>query len=100
MDWKGQLNLENPEAESLPSELQFQNHLEKLLNPADEGILTDQIIEVKEVKEVIERKIKPNKSCIQVIARSVDCVFMFFVQHYLGGWLPFNMDFSKVENVI
>ena len=53
----------------------FQNHLEKLLNPADEGILTDlsnhhtripvldQTIEVKEVKEVIEKQIKPNKSC-------------------------------------
>ena len=26
--------------------------------------------------------------------------FMFVVQHYLCGWLPFNMDFCKVENAI
>ena len=67
IDWKGQFNPGNPDAESQPSESQFQNHLEKLLNPADEGILTDlsnhhttitvsnQTIEVKEVKEVISK---------------------------------------------
>ena len=41
INWKGQFNPKYPEADSHPSELQFQNHLEELLNPAVERILTD-----------------------------------------------------------
>ena len=68
IDWKGRFNPENPDAASQTSE----SHLEKLRNPADEGILTDLsnlhttipvLDQTIEVKEVIEKQIKPNKSC-------------------------------------
>ena len=53
----------------------FHNHLERLLNPSGEIIQTDltdyrtsipqldKNIDVSEVKHVIEKQIKPNKSC-------------------------------------
>ena len=76
IDWKGQFNpVQNSDAEHQPSESQFQEHLEKLLNPSDDAITTnlsdyhttipvlDDVIPVKEVLHVIEKQVKPNAGC-------------------------------------
>jgi len=75
IDWKGEFNPKNRDNEHQPSEEQFQEHLEKLLNPSDESITTDlsdyhttipvldDPIPVKEVLHVIEKQVKPNAGC-------------------------------------
>ena len=37
IDWKGQFNPESSDDVNQPSELQFRDHLENLLNPGNEG---------------------------------------------------------------
>lgn len=75
IDWKGQFKPEDHDGEIHPSESEFQEHLEKLLNPADETITTDlsdhhttipvldDPIQPKEVSEVLDNHVKPDKGC-------------------------------------
>ena len=75
IDWKGQFNPVPTNDENRPSEMEFQEHLEKLLNPADEFIHTDlsnhhvsipvldDRIEVREVTNVLEKQVKPDTGC-------------------------------------
>ena len=75
IDWKGQFNPGNHDSEPQPSELEFQEHLEKLLNPRGERItvdlseyhttipILDEPIRTKEVSEVLEENVKPDKGC-------------------------------------
>ena len=75
IDWRGQFSPECHDSANEPSESQFQFHLEKLLNPVDGEIpmvvpdnhvtipVLDKIIEEKEVNEVIERQVKPDRGC-------------------------------------
>ena len=75
VDWKGQFNPVPFDENSKPSETQFQNHLEKLLNPANETINTDisdyhinipvldEKIALKEVSDVLEMQVKSDRGC-------------------------------------
>ena len=75
IDWKGQFNPESHDSEAQPSEAEFQEHLEKLLNPSGEistadlgeyrttiPVLDDPIV-TKEVSDVLEKHVKPDKGC-------------------------------------
>ena len=75
IDWKGQFNPENHDNDAQPSESEFQEHLEKLLNPSGEYITTDleeyrttipildDPIVNKEVSDVLDKHVKPDKGC-------------------------------------
>lgn len=76
IDWKGRFNPEHTDdTDNQPSEAEFQEHLEKLLNPGDEAITTDlsnyhttipvldNVIPVKEVADVIAKQVNPNTGC-------------------------------------
>ena len=75
IDWKGRFNPVPQNDEHQPSELEFQAHLEKLLNPDTETVNTDlsdynvQIpvldgkIEAEEVNEVLMSQVKENRGC-------------------------------------
>ena len=74
IDWRGQFNPVPQNHDDQPSETEFQNHLEKLLNPRNETIETDlsnhhvripvldDNIEVKEV-DVLKSQVKKDKGC-------------------------------------
>ena len=69
IDWKGRFDQVPQDNDKQPSEAQFQDHLEKLLNPDNETITTDlsnyhvkipildDKIDVKECKEVLESQV-------------------------------------------
>ena len=72
IDWKGEFNV--TKENTCPSEMEFQDHLERLLNPPlcekidISGATTtipilDNDISISEVKNVINKQIKPNKTC-------------------------------------
>ena len=74
IDWKGQFNPVPHDLGSEPSETEFQNHLEELLNPGDDGMpalsethitipVLDSAIESKEVDDVICKQLKENRGC-------------------------------------
>ena len=75
IDWKGQFNPVPENNDDQPSETQFQDHLEKLLNPRNETIecnftdhqvripVLDDNIEVKEVDDVLKSQVKGDKGC-------------------------------------
>ena len=75
IDWKGQFDPTNVSNDTQPTEPQFRKHLEDLLNPPTECEqldlsnynvsvpILDKKIEVKEVKDVKEKQVKPDKSC-------------------------------------
>ena len=75
IDWKGQFDPENHDSESQPSELEFQEHLENLLHPSGELLtpdlsaysttipILDDPIQNKEVSDVLDNQVKPNKGC-------------------------------------
>ena len=75
IDWKGRFDPVPQDNDNQPSEAQFQDHLEKLLNPDNETITTDlsnyhvkipildDKIDVKECKEVLESQVKEDKGC-------------------------------------
>ena len=75
IDWKGQFKPETHDGEIQPSEEEFREHLEKLLNPGEEPITTDlsdyhttipildDRIRPDEVKEVLDFHVKPEKGC-------------------------------------
>ena len=75
IDWKGQFNPVPQNHYNQPSETEFQNHLEILLNPHNEIIetdlsnhnvripLLDDNIEVKEVDDVLKSQVKGDKGC-------------------------------------
>ena len=75
IDWKGRFDPANMNNETQPCEEEFRKHLEDLLNPpsSNEKIdisnyrvnvpLLDNNIEMKEIKHVQEKQIKPDKSC-------------------------------------
>ena len=73
IDWRGEFN--STQKIIRPTESEFQEHLEWLLNPPGEAIaidvmeyittvpILDDHINISEVTAVIEKQIKPNKSC-------------------------------------
>ena len=75
IDWKGQFDPTNTESSISPSETEFRDHLEKLLNPSIDSApldlseyhtripVLDASIRIKEVTDVHEKNVKPDKSC-------------------------------------
>ena len=74
IDWKGQFDPSNANSDVQPSEAEFNEHLQKLLNPSGESVSTnllgynisipvlDKTLEVKVVSDV-EKQVKPDKMC-------------------------------------
>ena len=73
IDWKGDFKVSHEDDH--PTEAEFQFHLERLLNPPGEAArievtdygttvpVLDKRINISEVQDVINKQIKPNKSC-------------------------------------
>ena len=112
INWRGEYMADNTSAE-WPSDAEFQQHLEDLLNPPDADLLQDDSVTSdvyvpildnpicpSEVDDVIQKQMKPNKGCgpdgispgifrllpvqwIMFITSMLNCVFMNF---YPSTW--------------